>query len=63
MASSVTVLGAHAQTITVHLDSSANATLASELAGLITAGVESGSLIPATDQHGPPPPLPHGKSG
>jgi Ca2+-binding RTX toxin-like protein len=60
---SVTVSGAHGQTVTLTFDSQANAALASKLAEAITNGVKNGAIIPAVDTDGPPPPVPPGKSG
>lgn len=59
----VTVAGAHHQTVTLHYDSTANAALARQLAAAITAGVQGGSIVPAVDTDGPPPTLPPGKTG
>jgi Ca2+-binding RTX toxin-like protein len=59
----VTVLGAHAQTITLGYDSSSNALIAQQLATLLNAGVQSGAIVPASSADGSPPPVPAGKSG
>ena len=59
----VTVSGAHGQTVTLNFDTNANAALAGQLAAAITAGVETGSIVPAVDTDGPPPPLAPGKIG
>jgi Ca2+-binding RTX toxin-like protein len=59
----VTVAGAHGQTVTLNFDSKANAALAGKLAAAITAGVDSGAIVPAVDTDGPPPVLPAGKIG
>jgi Ca2+-binding RTX toxin-like protein len=59
----VTVSGAHSQTVTLNFDTNANAALAGQLAAAITAGVEAGSIVPAVDTDGPPPPLAPGKVG
>jgi Ca2+-binding RTX toxin-like protein len=60
---SVTVAGANSQTVTLNFDSQANAALATQLASALTAGIKNGSIIPAVDTDGPPPPLPSGKTG
>jgi Ca2+-binding RTX toxin-like protein len=60
---SVTVAGAHSQTVTLNFDSQANAALATQLASVLTAGVHNGSILPAVDTDVPPPPLPSGKTG
>ena len=59
----VTVTGAHGQTVSLNFDTAANAALAQKLAAAITAGVQDGSILPAVDTDGPPPPLPPGKTG
>ena len=59
----VTVAGANSETVTLTFDSIANAALARQLAGAITAGVQAGSIVPADNTNGPPPPLPPGKTG
>ena len=59
----VTVAGAHGQTVTLSFDSNANAALAQKLAAAITAGVTGGSILPATDKDGPPPALLPGQTG
>ncbi len=59
----VTVAGANDQTVTLSFDTNANAILAQQLAAAITAGVQNGSIVPAVDTNGPPPPLPPGKTG
>ncbi len=61
--SSVTVAGAHGTVVTLSYDSAANAQLAQQLAGAITAGVKAGTIIPADSKNGPPPPVPGGKTG
>ena len=53
----VTVLGAHGQIVSLSFDTDANAALAGKLAAAITAGVRNGSIAPAADTDGPPPPL------
>ncbi len=63
MSTGVTVLGSQAQTITLNYDSSSNAALASQLAGLITDGIRALEIIPASDANGRPPQVPHGKTG
>ena len=60
---SVTVAGAHGHTVTLSYDSAANAALAQQLANAITAGVQNGTILPATDTDGPPPAVPAGKTG
>jgi len=60
---SVTVAGANNQTVTLNFDSQSNAALANQLASVLTAGVQNGSILPAVDTDGPPPPLPSGKTG
>jgi Ca2+-binding RTX toxin-like protein len=59
----VTVAGAHGTTVTLTFDTSANVSLAERLAAAITSGVQAGSILPAVDTDGPPPPLPAGKTG
>jgi len=59
----VTVSGAHGQTVTLNFDSQSNAALARQLASAITAGVQNGSIIPSVDTDGPPPVLPPGTTG
>ncbi len=59
----VTVAGTNSQTVTLHYDTNANAVLAQQLAGAITAGVEGGSIFAVSDTRGPPPPPPQGKTG
>jgi len=59
----VTVAGANNQTVTLNFDSQSNAALANQLASVITAGVQNGSILPAVDTDGPPPALPPGKTG
>lgn len=59
----VTVAGAHNQTVTLHYDSTTNAALARQLAAAITNGVNGGSIVPAVDTDGPPPSVPGGKTG
>ena len=54
--STVTVLGAHSQIFTLTYDTAANAALARQLAAAISAGVKDGTLLPAVDTDGPPPP-------
>ncbi len=60
---SVTVAGANNQTVTLNFDSQTNAALANQLASVITAGVQNGSILPAVDTDGPPPALQPGKTG
>src|SRR5579871_3832227 len=59
----VTVAGAHGQIVSLSYDSASNAVLAQKLADAITAGVHNGTIIPAVDTDGPPPPVPGGKTG
>src|SRR5215510_5050995 len=59
----VTVEGAHGQTVSLCFDSEATAVRARKLAAAITAGVQGGSIIAATDTDGRPPPVPPGKTG
>jgi Ca2+-binding RTX toxin-like protein len=59
----VTVAGAHGQTVALDYDSNSSAILARKLAAAITAGVETGAILPAVDTDGPPPPLPPNKIG
>jgi Ca2+-binding RTX toxin-like protein len=57
------VAGANSQDVTVAFDSNTNIALARQLAAAITAGVRAGTIIPAIDTNGPPPPLPPGTTG
>ncbi len=59
----VTVAGANGQTVTLSFDTDANAILASKLAAAISAGVQAGTIVPASDTEGPPPPLNPGQTG
>ena len=59
----VTVLGAHGQIVSLSFDTDANAALARKLAAALTAGLRNGSIAPAVDTDGPPPPLPPGATG
>jgi Ca2+-binding RTX toxin-like protein len=59
----VTVPGSSGQTVTLNFDSPANTLLAQQLVDAITAGVNAGSILPAMDTDGPPPPLPPGTTG
>ena len=59
----VTVAGANSQTVTLNFDTNLNAILAQQLANAITAGVQGGTIIPAVDTDGPPPPLLPGTTG
>ena len=63
MSANVTVLGAHGKTVSLQFDTQSNLLLARQLAGAITAGVQSGAILAASDKDGPPPPLPSGKHG
>src|SRR5689334_16858808 len=60
---SVTVSGTNAQTVTLSFDTPSNTLLAERLAAAISAGVTAGTIVPAIDTDGPPPPLPAGKTG
>ena len=59
----VTVAGAHGQIVSLNFDSASNAVLAQKLAFAITTGVQNGTIIPAVDTDGGPPPVPGGKVG
>jgi len=59
----ITVAGANSHTVTVPFDTNANVALAQKLAAAITAGVQAGTIIPAVDTNGQPPPLPPGATG
>src|SRR4051794_1698541 len=59
----VTVAGAHGDTVTLNYDSSSNAMLARQLAAAITSAVQNLTILPATDTDGPPPVLPPGATG
>ncbi|MDE2517036.1 MAG: hypothetical protein KGL12_13495 [Rhodospirillales bacterium] len=59
----VTVLGAHGQSVSLSYDTAATAAIAAHLAQAINAGVTAGTLLPAVDTDGPPPSVPAGKSG
>jgi hypothetical protein len=59
----VTVAGTNSQTVTLNFDTDANAALARQLAGAITAGVRAGTIVPAVDTNGPPPLLGPGTTG
>jgi len=59
----VTVAGAHGQIVSLNYDSASNAVLAQKLAFAITTGVHNGTIIPAVDTDGTPPPVPGGKTG
>lgn len=59
----VTVAGAHGQILSLNFDSASNAALAQKLAFAITTGVTGGTIIPAVDTNGTPPPIPGGKIG
>jgi Ca2+-binding RTX toxin-like protein len=63
MSTGVTVLGSQAQIVTLSYDSSSNAALATQLAGLITDGIRTLEIIPASDASGRLPPVPRGKTG
>jgi Ca2+-binding RTX toxin-like protein len=60
---SITVMGAHAQTVTLAFSASANLALAKQLAGAMTAGIGAHTLLPFSSLDGPPPLLPTGKEG
>ena len=59
----VTVAGAHGQTVTLNFDTDANADLARKLAAAITAGVNDTSIVPVDRTGIFPPPVPSGKTG
>lgn len=59
----VTVAGAHGQTVTLNFDTNANADLARQLAAAITAGVNSASIVPVDRTGIIPPAVPPGKTG
>lgn len=59
----VTVMGANNQTVGLCFDTEETTRLARLLAGAITSGVQSGSIVAATDKFGGPPPVPPGKTG
>lgn len=59
----VTVAGANGQIVSLNFDSASNAVLAQKLAFAITTGVAAGTIIPAVDTDGTPPPVPGGKIG
>jgi Ca2+-binding RTX toxin-like protein len=59
----VTVAGTQGQVVSLTYDSAANAALAQKLAAAITFGLQAGTVVPAVDTDGPPPPVPAGKTG
>lgn len=59
---SVTVAGAHGTTITLPFGPG-NGPLAAQLAGVISAGVDNGTITPFESLGGPPPVLPPGQIG
>jgi Ca2+-binding RTX toxin-like protein len=59
----VTVAGANGQIVTLNFDTEANAALAARIAAAITAGVQDGTIVPATNADNRPPPVPSGKIG
>jgi Ca2+-binding RTX toxin-like protein len=59
----VTVPGANNSTVKLVFDNDANAVLAQYVAGVIQAGITAGTILPADNKNGPPPPLPAGKTG
>jgi Ca2+-binding RTX toxin-like protein len=59
----ITIPGSHGQTVALSFDTPANTVLAQRLVDAITAGVSGGSILPAMDTAGPPPPLPPSKTG
>jgi Ca2+-binding RTX toxin-like protein len=59
----VTVEGAHGQIVSLSFDTAANAALARKIAAALTDGVRNGSILPAVDTDGPPPPLAPGTTG
>ncbi len=60
---SVTVLGASNQTVSLRFDTEETTRLAQLLANQITTGVLDGSIVAASDKTGGPPPVPAGKTG
>jgi Ca2+-binding RTX toxin-like protein len=63
MVSAVTIQGSSNNTVSLGFDSKSNFALAEEIAARISAGVQAGSILTATDTSGPPPMLPAGVSG
>lgn len=61
--STVTVLGAGNQTVSLRFDTEETTRIAQLLASTITASVQNGSMIAASDKTGGPPPVPPGKTG
>jgi len=61
--STVTVAGANGQTVVLNFDTQANAALAARIAAAITAGVNDGTILPATNADNRRPPLPPGAIG
>lgn len=59
----VTVKGAHNTTVTLTYTSAESVAIAKQIAGLISAGVADGTIIPADSSNGPPPPLGTGQTG
>lgn len=63
MVSFVTVQGSSQQTIQIGFDSKTNFALAQQIAALVNAGVNDGTIVTEFDTAGPPPTLPAGISG
>jgi len=63
MVSSVTVVGSNAMPITLSFDSTANISIAEQIARRISASISAGKLVTESDTNGPPPTLPQGVSG
>lgn len=63
MVSSVTIQGSSSHVVTLSFDTATNFLLAEQIAARITAGVNGGSIVTASDINGPPPALPDGVSG
>jgi Ca2+-binding RTX toxin-like protein len=59
----ITVLGAHNTTVSLTYASGENAVLAAQIAGMISAGVQDHSIIPADSKDGHPPALSAGQIG
>lgn len=60
---SVTVLGAGNETVSLRFDTEETTRLAQLLASQISTGVLNGSIVAASDKTGGPPPVPPGKTG
>src|SRR3954451_14794733 len=63
MVSSVTVHASNNSTVTLEFDATSNAALAQQVAGLLSAGIDAGTVVTAFDTDGPPPVLPSTVSG